>query len=133
MYLGPGAAGLRGRVAGVDGVSVVTGGYDLYVDVNGRGAFTVRHGSGDLLGSGLDAEETVRRVEWQALVHELLGESFPGQDFNVVLDILDVVVPVFAAMLGGAGVVGMVFGLYHVVHGLHQLHKLRVADAEEDV
>ena len=90
VYLGPGAAGLRGRVAGVDGVSVVTGGYDLHVDVNGRGAFTVRHGSGDLLGSGLDAEETVRRVEWQALVHELLGESFPGQDFNVVLDILDV-------------------------------------------
>ena len=90
VYLGPGAAGLRGQVAGAYGVLVVTGGYDLHVDASGRGAFTVRHGSGDLLGSGLDAEETVRRVEWQALVHELLGESFPGQDFNVVLDILDV-------------------------------------------
>ena len=91
VYLGPGAAGLRGRVAGVDGVSVVTGGYDLHVDVNAAAVHS-RYGTAAATCSGPDwmPRRAVRRVEWQALVHELLGESFPGQDFNVVLDILDV-------------------------------------------
>ena len=93
VYLDPGAADVRGRIAGLDGVSVVTREYDLVVEPDAAVAcacFTVRHGSGDLLASGLDAGETVRRVEWQVLVHELLGESFPARDFNAMMDILDV-------------------------------------------
>ena len=90
VRLGPGAADLRGRVAALDGVALVTAAYDLYVEAGGRGDYTVRHGSGDALASALDADEAVRRVAFQALVHELLAESFPGRDFNVELDILDV-------------------------------------------
>ena len=93
VYLGPGAGDVRDRVTRLDGVSVVTDEYDLLVEGDPTVrciCFRVRHDSGDLLAAGLDAEETVRRIEWQAVVHELLRETIPGQDFNVVLDILDV-------------------------------------------
>ena len=89
VRLGSGADALRGRMAALHGVSVVAAAYDLYVEAGGWEVFTVRHGSGDELASGLDADEAVRRVAFQALVHELLTESFPGQDFNVELDIID--------------------------------------------
>ena len=90
VRLGPGAADLRVRVAALDGVSVVTAAYDLYVEADVGGGFTVRHGSGDVLASALEAGEAERRVAFQALAHELLAESFPGQDFNVELDVLEV-------------------------------------------
>ena len=82
------AEALRTRIAALDGVSVVTGEFDLYVEADPRGVFTVRHGSGDLLAVGLEGDAAVERVAWQALVHELLDESFPGQDFNVDLEVL---------------------------------------------
>ena len=86
--VGVGAEALRERIAALDGVSVVTGAFDLYVEAEDpRGAITVRHGSGDLLAAGLEADAAVERVAWQALVHELLSESFPG-DFNVDLEVL---------------------------------------------
>ena len=90
VHLGAGAEGLRDRVAALDGVALATASYDLHVDTGDRGAFTVRHGSGDVLASALDADAAVRRVAWQALVQELLRESFSGQDFNVELNILNV-------------------------------------------
>lgn len=90
VRLGRGAAGLQGRVAALDNVAVVTGAFDLHVDGGDLGVFMVRHGSGDMLAFGLDTDEVLRRVAWKAVVHELLLESFPGQDFNVALDILDV-------------------------------------------
>lgn len=105
LRLGAGAEVLRSRLAAVDGVRFATGGFDLIVEsVRSRGArleatapgksaapglFAVRHGSGDLLASRLSADETVRRVAWQASVHALLSESFPGQDFNVRLDVVE--------------------------------------------
>ena len=88
--LGAGAEALRARIAAIDGVSVVTGAFDLYVEAGAPGAFTVRHGSGDLLAAARDADAAVGRVEWQVLVHEMLGESFPGQDFNAELEVLSV-------------------------------------------
>ena len=86
--LGAAAEALRTRIAALDGVSVVTGEFDLFVEADPPGVFTVRHGSGDLLlAAGLEADATVERVAWQVLVHELL-ESFPGRDFNVDLEVL---------------------------------------------
>ena len=91
VQLSADAYGLRDRIAALDDVSVVTGEYDISVNTEGPGAFTVWHGSGDLLTSvPLDADEVVQRVAWQALIHELLVESFRGQNFNVELNILDV-------------------------------------------
>ena len=90
VRVGSGAVGLRARIAALDGVSVVTGGYDVHVDSSARERFTVRHGSGDVLASRLHEGEAVRRVAWQARVHELLVEFFPGQDFNVEVEVLDV-------------------------------------------
>lgn len=86
--LGTRAGALRERIAALDSVSVVTGESDLYVEADPRGVFTVRHGSGDLLAAGLDADAVVERVAWQVLVHELLSESFPDPGFNVNLEVL---------------------------------------------
>ena len=91
VHLGDGALGLRDRIVALNGVSLVTGGFDIHIEAASRGGFALWHGSGDILTSvPLDADAAVQRVAWQALVHELLDESLSGQDFNVELDILDV-------------------------------------------
>ena len=93
LRIGAGAEALRSRLAAVDGVSVVTGQFDLKVEhvreSAATGLFAVRHGSGDLLTSRLSADDAVRRVAWWVSVHALLSESFPGQDFNVRMDVVE--------------------------------------------
>ena len=92
LRLGAGAEALRSRLAAVDGVSFVTGQFDLKVEHVRElaiGLFAVRHGSGDLLASRLSADDAVRRVAWWVSVHALLSESFPGQDFNVRMDVVE--------------------------------------------
>lgn len=94
LRIGVGAEALRSRLAAVGGVSFVTGQFDLKVESvresAAPGLFAVWHGSGDLLASRLSADDAVRRVAaWQASVHPLLSESFPGQDFNVRMDVVE--------------------------------------------
>ena len=95
VLLGDGADVMRGPLDRVDGVSFSTSAYDLRLDVENPDidpvTFSLRHGSGDVLASGIGVDDVVRRVEWQTSVHALLTASFPDQNFNVRLDILDTV------------------------------------------
>ena len=89
VALGAGAAALRDRLEGLDGVSLSRASFDVLVEAEtGRRTFTVRHGSGDTLRSRLSAGEVVRRVSRQASLHRLLAEPIPGQDFNVHVEVL---------------------------------------------
>ena len=90
VLVGDGAEPLRERLDGLDGVSVSESLHDLRVDADTRSrTFTVRHGSGDTLASGVSAEVAAKRIARHAAVHALLRESFAEQDFNLRLDMLE--------------------------------------------
>ena len=105
LYGGPGRAGfagykaLRDEVAALRGVTFVTREWDIRI---GTPSVAVRCPCagvflGDVEIGVATYDEVLSFVAWEALVHELSTTSFPGQDFNVELDILELT----SSRLGG--------------------------------
>jgi hypothetical protein len=83
-------APIAATIGGIPGVTVVSGAgaYELLVVQDAQG-FKLFHPSGDEIASYEPGElaQVLKRVSRQAAVQALIDLTFPGQDFNVTVDV----------------------------------------------